>query len=381
MKRLEAGMLSWRRTLPPLLLLASAVSSGDAQEQQVENVAEWSLSATPVTSIGVVDGQGEYVFSHIAGVQIIPGEGVAVADGGSSSIRVYGPDGLWRVQMGRSGQGPGEFSLLYALRLSEPDTLLAFDPIAARVTKYLSSGRLLSTCQLDRTTGTPEIFIGSYSHGEYAAAWIVQRPRGEAAVVADQMDVGRFGSDGRLLNVLTSIPGMRRSREGPIPFSGHFLATAVGDTLYITDGMNGEVRVVSPDESKHRTIRVGLPVLTTKEAERRLSAGWSDRDKARLEAALHVPGTDSIPMVSDLLADDHGRLWLKRYDPATDSHWVLRKLSGGEWFVAQRNGRLLSRVVMPRGFRPMDVPGGLVAGVRTDELDVEHVEVYRLIGH
>lgn len=85
-----------------------------------------------------------------------------------------------------------------------------------------------------------------------------------------------------------------------------------------------------------------------------------------------------IPVISELLSDHRGRLWTKRYEPAIDSHWLLRQRTGGSWLVMEPGGDPVALVSMPDGFRLMDVRGDRVAGVSRDELGVERVEVRRL---
>jgi len=97
-----------------------------------------------------------------------------------------------------------------------------------------------------------------------------------------------------------------------------------------------------------------------------------------LRRVREVPGTDSIPAFSELLKDDAGHLWLKRYDARTDSHWVRRKRTGGAWLVVGTDGRVIARTMVPDGFRLMAVRGERLAGVAVDRLGVERVQVYAL---
>ena len=48
--------------------------------------------------------------------------------------------------------------------------------------------------------------------------------------------------------------------------------------------------------------------------------------------------------------------------------------------VIAPDGEWLGTVEAPPGFRMLDVAGGLVLGVARDEMDVESVVVYELIG-
>ena len=69
---------------------------------------------------------------------------------------------------------------------------------------------------------------------------------------------------------------------------------------------------------------------------------------------------------------------LKRYDPATDSHWMLRQRTGGAWLVGTTGGEVLAHVSVPDAFRLMSISGQALAGVVRDSLGVERVSVLRL---
>jgi hypothetical protein len=210
-------------------------------------------------------------------------------------------------------------------------------------------------------------------------AWIHQVPRDPTAVTTDLMQLGRFDSAGQLNELLVSTVGMRRFR-GPLPFSPHFLGAMIGDTVFHTDGRNGEFEAVGPRGLLLRTIQAPVEPWTLREARRQLESKLDSTTLGNFSDVEELPTTDSIPAISELLTDPLGRLWLKRYNPSIDSHWLGRLRTGGEWFVLSTNGQLVMRLTVPASFRMMDVDGERIAGVTTDELGVERVQVYELSG-
>jgi hypothetical protein len=46
--------------------------------------------------------------------------------------------------------------------------------------------------------------------------------------------------------------------------------------------------------------------------------------------------------------------------------------------VHDAEGRLVARVRMPESFRPLHIGEDFVLGVERDDLDVEHVRMYRI---
>ena len=62
--------------------------------------------------------------------------------GGSTEVLVFDPDGAYRGEIGRQGDGPGEFRSLTGLGM-HGDTLWTGDAMSGRVTRFLSDGSLL----------------------------------------------------------------------------------------------------------------------------------------------------------------------------------------------------------------------------------------------
>ncbi len=380
----EGRTISW---IPALLLVAAAGCGPGDDAPSDGGAIRWEVDARPALSVGQIEGEEPYVFANVQGVRLLPEGGVAVADGASGTIRIFGPDGAFVRQMGGEGEGPGEFSGLASIRLRPPDTIVAFDYRNPRTTRFLRSGELVSTTSLTGHDGFP-VLVGMYDDGAAAAGWIRPGPRDPEVVSPDRMRVGRFGSDGELGEILVQEPGMRRTSYpegsqfsyGPIPFSAHFLYGMIGDTLFYTDGLGGVIDVVGPAGDSIRTLHVPFEGWSVREARTRLEPELDSALARDLDGVLDVPGTDSIPTVSALLVDEgRGHLWLKRYDPATDSHWLRTdRVTGGEWAVLETDGRVVARISLPGGLRLMDVRGDRIAGVARDELDVERVRVYEV---
>ena len=81
-----------------------------------------------------------------------------------------------------------------------------------------------------------------------------------------------------------------------------------------------------------------------------------------------------LPQFSSPLADAEGRVWLPSY-----------RVSRGPtdrppYTVIAPNGEWLGVVEAPPTFRLLDVAGGLVLGVELDDMDVESLVVYELVG-
>lgn len=375
-------MVRTSRWLPLALLFAlGACNRAPGPGSRASSLPEWKIDPTPVVSIGEVTGDSSYIFAGIAAARLLPDGQVLVADRSSGTLRLYDGSGRFEREMGRRGNGPGEFQYIADAFLAPPDTILAYDAMSYRLTKFLMDGRLAQTVTFHASDGMPGIYLGTFSDGLYAVAWISQGPRDLAGISADVMRVGRFRADGTMVGVLATDLGMRRlgSSRGvaPLPFSPSFSAVMLGDTIFHTDGLAGRVDATGEMGDSIRTFHVTGKVWTLQAAVRRLETALDSAHLRRLDQLEGTPGLDTIPTISDVLPGEGGRLWFKTYDPATDN-FLVRMRTGGEWVVVETSGTPVARVAVPADVRLMEIRGSRVAGVATDTLGVERVQVFAL---
>lgn len=365
-----------------LLVVALVVALGSCERgskgaDTASSSSQWTIDPTPIVSIGNVGGDPSYIFAGVDAVRLMADGQVLVVDRSSGTLRLYDRAGRFEHQMGRRGRGPGEFEYLTDAWLAGPDTIVAYDAQSARLTEFLTDGSLVGTVTFHAPDGRPEIYLGSFGDGFHAVAWISQGPRDWSKISADVMEVGRFGPHGARAGTVAGGLGMRRLRS-PLPFSPSFMAVMLGDTIFQTDGLDGRVEATDETGKAVRAFAVGGRTWQLQTAFQRLRAALDSAGAARLSQLDGTNGIDTIPTVSDMLKGDGGRLWFKTYDPATDSHWVSRKRTGGEWIVVESDGTPVARVGIPGDVRLMDIRGDRVAGVATDDLGVERVRVFAL---
>lgn len=373
--------LSSGRRLPLWPVFLAMLSGCGTDAPGIGGLSEsprWTVEPTPTAVVGEAEGADPYLLSRVRTVRILPGGGLAIGDGGSGSIRVFDSTGAFTRALGRTGQGPGEFEYLSASWLMTPDTLRIYDSRALRLTTFLMDGTLLSTVTLRAEDGWPELYLGRFSDGSHAAAWIVQGPRGDGPVSPDRMRLARFETDGDPRDSLGSLDGMWRESRSPLPFSPHFAGTLVGDTVFFGNGADGVIYAVRPNGETLRSFRAPLPANNVAQAWSDLRARLDSAALARLGDVEDLPEANSIPLFSDLVSDRAGRVWVKRYDPGVDSHWLGRPRTGGEWWALSTAGEVLGRLDVPEGLRLMDITEQYLAGLTKDEMGVERVAVYRL---
>jgi len=332
-----------------------------------------------------VDGETHYLFSGIAAVRLLPDGRVAVVDRGSATIRLFGEDGVFEREIGRRGQGPGELRYPNALWSVGADTLVVYDSGNQRLSRFRTSGELLESTTFRGDVRLPESYLGRLSSGPHVISWLGGGGELGAVPVADSVFYGTFDADS-LRSILASSSGMHRIKvtvrepgyTGPIPFSPSALRAMIGDTIFHSDGLGGLVHAVGPDGSELRSFRVPVEAWAVEEAEAAAEGAIDPERAERFPMLVRWPGTDTIPSLSDMLVDSESLLWVKQYQPATDSHAVGRLRTGGTWLAVETDGTIAGRVELPAGFRPYEITRDRVAGVMRDELDVERVMVFAL---
>ena len=359
-------------------LLSQACVADDAVEGVRHPV--WIVDATPHVTIGLMEGEAPYLFQTVAGARLLADGRVVVADRGHAVLRVFDENGTYLSEMGGSGQGPGEFQYINALIAQHPDTLDVYDSRAFRLTRYLADGTLVGTLQVLGKGGFPEVFLGRFGNGDLAFAWISQEPRPLGSIHADAMQMGRFDATGRFVQLLGESTGMWRWEGAMYPFSPHFYGFTKGDSVFFTDGLRPELRIVDLTGGDSGSIPLhATPKWGTDPWSALQSALEARDDQDALELLGDAP-RDSIPATALVLRDTDGRIWAKEYAPATDSNWLgfFTHRSGGEWWVLDPGGEVLAQVEVPAGLIVLDAYGDQLLGLTHDALGVERIVLHRI---
>ncbi len=141
------------------------------------------------------------------------------------------------------------------------------------------------------------------------------------------MQLGRYGPDGRSISTLHTTTCLRRFGRGPVPFSPYLRGVVRGDSIVFADGPRPELTVLDGTGRVARTISVPIEGIDPGAAWEALEAEIRSRAVAgegiwSVDQAREIPDRELILHIADLLLDDEGRLWAKRYDPETDNLWT-----------------------------------------------------------
>ena len=348
-------------------------------------VAPFRLAGEPRYRHG--GGPGDYIFQLVDAGRLFPDGSAVIADW-YSEVVVLSPDGTTHEVLARVGEGPGEVIEPYSLFVLGQDSVLVPDRRQSRLTLFVG-GSVARIVSLPRAAHFGVAGIGSSGKlllwNRYAySSWFDI----EEEWLAGHMTL--FDTETGALDTVASYDHVHREESGqPGP-----IIRPVGEAT-VAAGRFVQTRSDRPEITWRRTDgtveqimrwRPGPNLLTEELLEHgeaynrmigRMNYGVSEarldeiiqEDMARYRAMIGQP----IPLFGTPFADADGNVWLPSYRPAYPEE-------GSPYTVISPDGEWLGQVETPPGFRILDVTGGLVLGVLRDEIDVENVVVYEVVG-
>ena len=338
----------------------------------------------PLTETVRVDGsQPDLYFTRISDVVVAPGGGFYALDRSAQVVFQFDSSGGLIREIGRKGQGPGEFALAYRLLL-DGDTLHVFDAMQNLVHVFSSTG------ELQRSRRVPYVASTAFTVAKRMASehWIgVSEPRftwnmvaGVVGTPGQVMVMPREGREARTLLSVEWLVSVWYGEPNGLPWgptsvgfgvSGHW--DVVGDSVVVVaDGLSGVVeryRVGADSVELAARIDTGLAGERLSDGDRRVLMDLERRSEDRIPANAGWVFPERIPGITGVIVDSHGYLWLrKRVDTAED--WTYPN-----WRVMAPQGDRWADVVLPDGLDVMDISDNRVFGVSTGALDVPVIQV------
>ncbi len=351
----------------------------------------WALSVEPVLDLGDFGSGPEYAFTSIRTALVLDAARVVVAGTFSpAELRAYRLDGSVDWITGGDGEGPGEFGAISWVARAGGDTLVVHDSRLGRSTFVDHQGTVLGIVRLTQASNLEQQvrrqLLARFSDGSYIGfdnQWIQQGERdfGRSEVLAF-----RLGLDGTILDTIgplawgDHVPGPDGRRTQEIlgkravyaPF-GDRLLHGMGDdfTVQVYDFTGGVVDSMARPHAPRPVTDAMLETLKQQELER-VQGPESEAWRASVERRYRDdPRAQTLPAYQRFLVDGEGNVWVQAFQAPGDATV--------EWSVFDPDGGgFLGTLELPAAFRLTDVAHGLVAGVWTDDLDVQTVRVYRL---
>ena len=353
-----------------LIIVAGGLSisfgSGLAQEPEL------------LWEVGAQVGQPHEAWERIQDAIVI-GDRVLVLDISASTTRAFSLTGDYLGDIGRRGEGPGEF-LRPTAATRAGDSILVSDFAQRRVVVFDASLAIIGTSRelYPDVSGLEYVqpMEGGFVFGTLGPVWRMEDQRMLAhAVLWSEAELDTLSSFAT--NHVRLILRGDESRRHSI-----WLTTGPGEDWW---PVNGQYVVDLETEGTLRILRIGASGL---EEVERISLPGQSRPVTREEKEEWTETThpDIDPRSRRYEFPESWPPWARVRGSDPNDLWVLRggmsvlepKLEPETWVQFDSAGRERQRVVMPPGVSVLRFDGSHILAVREDELDVQYFQVYRI---
>lgn len=356
-------------------------------------------------SIGVLDGAPEYQFGSIRALAVDGGGDIYVLDAHGPVIRKYAPDGTYVSDIGREGEGPGEYKRPDSGLTFTPDGRLVLrDPGNGRMSIYSPDGDYQGSWPLAGSMNTSNPLTATRSNdvltpviknlGASVTEWQWGLARYHPDGTVDTLDVpdlgyeeARVSGESENSSSMTGVPFSPQQEAVYSPL-GYFV-TGVSDS-YSFELLRESAPVVQISRDYEP-----VPVLPDEKAIRRkqITENFTENFPGWRWNGPDIP--DVKPAYRDFLVSDEGRIWVLASMPSerTMSDAEVRAeeqrlerpvnpyVEPVAFDVFEPTGEYLGRVTAPDGLQlnPRPVIRDMdVWAVITDDLDVARVHHFRV---
>jgi len=314
-----------------------------------------------------------------------------VANGDSNELRFIDGDGALLKSIGRTGDGPGEFTGLSGLS-RRGDSLIVSDGRLGRVSVFDEAGRYA------RSTPPGAPFIGMLRDGHAVSYAVAERRELTPGTAARARGfLVRHAPTGERLDTISDFllneNWLDQDVEG---FStrvfGRVVMMAFGsDRVLVADNTEAGIREVERTGRVRRHIRrtAGQRAVSDVDVRRyidtfaaRYEGAPAELVDSRVDPLRNQPPPSTMPAVgrSGLLRSRLPWILIDQLDQV----WVLDYLAFPDepatWSAYDTSGRLLAALRAPERFEITYVGEDRVVGLWRDDLDVEYIRVYSFPG-
>ena len=397
------------RHLAPLLPLTLLLACGDAGDGSATGAAGTldgpdvivNAVTEEVFTVGSVVGDTWDTFGSVRSVHFDAEANLHIFDSQLDHILVVGPDGSLVRTVGGRGEGPGEFDNVTTAIVARDGsyTVMGF----TQIDLLEPDGEFVRRITMDPMTTGIAMAGMALPDGRLVATQIMRFGEGEQPEEAGR-PIHLFPLDGTEPELLYTAWGLPEEDEDEIDMSGDLdtgarMRIAAGrafepnlDIDLLTDG-----RLALIDSIGYRVKLIGLDGSVTGTVERPIAPlpvddaiMEAERERYReAEAEVVESGTrfnieidregaegrtfaDEVPVLYGLKVDWEDRIWVARRGPKGEDD--------GPTDIVTPDGDYIG-TLPPDGLRTPDAfgPGGLMAYIEYDEMEVPTVRVVRLI--
>ena len=320
----------------------------------------WSLNPREVSRIGSIDGPPETSFGSVSTVLGTADGTTFVADDQVPVVRVFSPDGEYLHDIGRKGQGPGEYEGIFGVALSPDREVVVWDYNTRRVSYFRSDGtfeRSFPTELKGVSYGRGSLLVGQDGTVRLLTpadpSMYEQSSRPREAVIGWM----QYRPDG---SVTDSLIPPRREVSGSYNAFKVETASAVAPDGTLVSGRNSEY-ALHRQLGDGRVVRIERPYEPV-ELERDERHQWATHqvewERRWAFESPEIPETK--PAWRELIVDASGRIWVHRYSAALHR-------PGYSTPSAERGGWTAVEWVEPVVFDLLDPRGQYLGSISLDD--------------
>jgi 6-bladed beta-propeller len=355
-----------------------------------EGIAAWMIDSIPLFDVGADPSEPNLQFSYPSNPVCLSDGRIAIADPGSQQIRFFDSGGAWLRNVGRKGEGPGEFTDLGRLFLGPGDSLYADEVASGFVSVFDSAGRFARRVRLQSPgEHRSPSFSGVLEDGTWMVDGRVEPFPPPPGLLRIREVLLSYSADGMVRDSLLGVPGRELYLElvgqhgirslRYVPLLRSFVLAVWRNRVVAGVTERVDLQVYRSGKGVERIIRIRLPgqsvtrILLERDVDRRMAdqgLGSDARSGELRRTALDAPHPELVPAIDTLVIAANGDLWLREY--------VVTPEQPSRWVVTDSTGRFKAFALGPARFAPSWIGADRAIGLWKDGDDVVHLRAYRL---
>jgi hypothetical protein len=369
----------------------------------------WVLEAEPSVVIGEGTNDPNYQFQTPFPAARDESGRIVVTDAFPRRVAIYDSGGSFIRDVGRAGEGPGEYNSFPQQVFSSGDTLFVAE-VNQRVSAFTVDGTFLESWQpwqpneqawgrilpegRVRALGVVAGALARFADGSFVLDGTASIDPGRQGIQFAQVPFGRWRPREQRIDPIGTYPGsaavavnsqggVRASRPHLSVPHGPFFG-AFDETLIVTNGLAFEIASYNANGGlfrKSRVARTASAVTDRMREDMRDAIRNDDPHDERVSAGAalsrfdETPFLDSLPFFQGIVVTSEGYVWAAEYVLSDDQPGFERART---YHVFAPDGAYLGAQELPDRFSLWSAGPTWILGTHTDELDVQSVRLYRL---
>lgn len=270
-------------------------------------------------SIGFDQEDENYIFEYPRDIDTDSSGNIYVMDYSEPIIKKYGPRGRYVKNIGRQGQGPGEFEMPMSICVSSQDFLYCADLMQNEIEVFNPDGNPLKTIKLNYASpeeitvlGDGEILVGYDTYIE-----------SETEPVKRSYNIGKYLPQENKLDIIFKKEQLRfddvKSTQNNLNFKlPYFVKWYVSQSgnIYLGSADKYEVNVYSLSGSLlFKFVRDYEPFKVNGETKKKILDVFR---RLNIDPREYMKYIDSYPVFRSINIDGKGRVWIELYKSPTD---------------------------------------------------------------